>query len=273
MTRPAAAQAPEVLDETGTEVWRDTDGRVCAIWYRTLNGHALFVPEVGTFLFHASRDDVLIQPLAAADDELVDDAYHRIALPLARQLRGAAVLHASAVRFPGGIVALCGRAGTGKSTLAFALSRRGHEPCADDAVVFDAAQDPIRVPPLPFRLRLRPESAEWFAAPSLLKGRERGTAWQAVAPAPFQALFVLDRPADAAPGDVDVARLSPADAFPAVLPHAYYVALDDLASNRALVTAYLDLAARLPVFALRYFPALDAVHRIAAAIEAEVQAL
>jgi hypothetical protein len=51
------------------------------------------------------------------------------------------------------------------------------------------------------------------------------------------------------------------------------VVLDDEAANRRLVSAYLDLADRLPVFAVRYHPDLEAIDRIAAAIEKEVMAL
>ena len=58
-----------------------------------------------------------------------------------------------------------------------------------------------------------------------------------------------------------------------MLPHAYYVVLDDEAANRRLVSAYLELADRLPVFAVRYHPDLESVDRIAAAIEKEVMSL
>jgi hypothetical protein len=273
LTRRPAADSPVPFGRPGAEVFRDTDGRLSAIGYPTRTGHALFVPRIGTFQFRVDGEEVAYQPLPTAPEELVDDAYHRMVLPLVRQFQGEAVLHASAVRLGGGIVALCGRAGAGKSTLAFALGTHGHVPCADDAVAFDVSEDPIRVLPVPFRLRLRPESAEWFGAPSLVKGSEMTTPWQAADPAPFLALFVLDRLAEPVAEDCVVERLTPGDAFLTVLPHAYYVALDDAASNRTLVTSYLELVARVPVLALRYYPALDAVDRIAATVLSEVQAL
>lgn len=269
---PAAEADPPPLEGPGTEVWRDTEGRLCAVGYRSPVGHSLFVPGIGTFRFDTAPDTIVLEPLPGVDGDLIDDAFHRIALPLSLQFGGLQVLHASAVRCGHGVAALCGRAGSGKSTLAYALSRRGHELCADDAVPFDLSGSAIAVPSLPFRMRLRPASAEWFDAPDLLKGK-RSTPWQQASSAPFSALFVLERPAGAAPGDLTVERLSPAEAFAAVLPHAYYVVLDDEAGNRRLVSAYLDLADRLPVFAVRYHPDLEAVDRIAAAIEKEVLAL
>jgi hypothetical protein len=272
VTLPAAEAVDPPLDGPGTEVWRDADGRLAAVGYRSPQGHALFVPGIGTFRFDTAPETIVLEPLPAVDDDLIDDAFHRIALPLSVQFGGVQVLHASAVRCGNGVAALCGRAGAGKSTLAFALSRRGHQLCADDAVPFDLSGEPITVPPLPFRMRLRPASAEWFEAPELLKGA-RATPWQRTGGAPFSALFVLERPADAAPGDLAVDRLAPSDAFGAILPHAYYVVLDDEAANRRLVSAYLELADRLPVFAVRYHPDLAAVDRIAAAIEKEVMSL
>jgi hypothetical protein len=160
---PAAEAAPPPLEGPGTEVWRDTDGRLCAVGYRSPLGHSLFVPNIGTFRFESPTMEsgtIVLEPLPAVDDDLIDDAFHRIALPLSVQFGGLEVLHASAVCCGGGIAALCGRAGAGKSTLAYALSRRGHDLCADDAVPFDLSGTTIAVPSLPFRMRLRPASAE-----------------------------------------------------------------------------------------------------------------
>jgi hypothetical protein len=271
VTLPALESFPPSLDgSAGVEVWRDTTGRLCAVGYRTPPDHSLFVPGIGTFRFGGSSESIVVQPLPSVTAELLDDAYHRIAMPLALQFSGIQVLHASAVRYRDGVVALCGHAGAGKSTLAFALSRRGYELCADDAVAFDPSEEPILVSALPFRMRLRAASAEFFAVPSLLKGRERSTAWAQAEPAPFAALFVLDRPAGFSPGDIEVERLSSVDAFKAMLPHAYYVVIDDAPTNRRLVLDYLELAERLPVFALRYHPGLNSIVHITEAIEREL---
>jgi hypothetical protein len=273
VTLRAARAAVPRLEGQGTEVWRDADGRLCAVGFRDGDGHALFVPEIGTFSFRADADVITLRPVPASDADLIDDAYHRIALPLALQFSGSEVLHGSAVRFADGIVALCGRAGAGKSTLAYALGRRGHALCADDAVAFDPGGASPTVRSLPFRMRLRPESADWFDAPSLLKGHERTTAWVPGASAPLLTVFVLARPDGLPPGRIAIERMPAAEAFTAVLPHAYYVVLDDLAANRRLVNAYLDLVQTVPVFALEFHPALEAVDDIVAAIEKEVGAL
>jgi len=56
-------------------------------------------------------------------------------LPLLLAWRGEFVLHASAVRAPGGAVAFLGPGGSGKSTLAAALGRAGLPVLADDALL------------------------------------------------------------------------------------------------------------------------------------------
>src|SRR5919106_5320553 len=90
------------------------------------------------------------------------DAYYRSVLPMALQAQGAEVLHASAVLTPRGVLALCARSGTGKSTLAYGLSRRGYPLRADDAVAFENSGAQINVRPLPFSIRLRPDAAAFF---------------------------------------------------------------------------------------------------------------
>src|SRR5206468_3772679 len=108
---------------------------------------------------------------------------------------------------------------TGKSTVAYALGQRGHGVWADDAVCFDTAREPIACLPLPFGLRLRPASAQFFDS----RGLNRDFTGPGADPAPLAAIFILER----AEAGVACQRLSPADAFPAVLAHGYYLTTED----------------------------------------------
>ncbi len=254
-------------------MWRDADGRLSATAWAVPGGRVLVVPNVGRFTFVRGSDDVRLDPEPGVADDVVDDAFHRIALPLGLQFHGRQVLHASAVTVAGGVVALCGASGAGKSTLAFALSRRGHPLCADDAVAFDPATCPVMVACMPFRMRLRPASADWFDAPEFLKGLERGSDWQEGARAPFRAAFVLEQEPDPDGPDVCVRRIPAVDAFGLLLPHAYYAGLDDPGANRLLVSGYFDLVERVPVFSLRYRPALEILHDVTTAVETTVASL
>lgn len=249
-------------------MWRDVDGVVAAVGYRRDREHCLFVPNVGTFVFSGSSDEIRLARDPSASDVLAQDALHRIAMPLACQLRGVQVLHASAVVASGGVVALCGRSGAGKSTLAYALSERGLAAWGDDAVAFEVSGDDVRANPLPFRMRLRPASAEWFGDLAHQKGSEFSTPWhRGPDNLPFRALFVLERTAELATASgAQIQLLEAADAFTAVLPHAYYLALDDQGLNQRLLADYLELADRLPVCVLRYRPELRLVESIAQAV-------
>jgi hypothetical protein len=274
VTMPVADLPVPSLDDPDVEVWRDVDGVVCAVGYRRGSGYGLQVPNVGTFFFRSASNAIMLVPNASAADELIQDAFHRIAVPLALQLRGPQVLHASAVVAGGGVVAVCGRSGAGKSTLGYCLSRRGNPLWGDDAVAFETHDDCVEVHPLPFRMRLRPQSAQWFDALDQQKGSELSSPWLGgSSPKPFRALVVLERDESSTGDDVQLVRLGRADAFSAVLPHAYYVALSDENLNRRLLSAYLELADLVPVFALRYTPRLGLVERMAELVEREVAAL
>src|SRR5690606_18526516 len=93
---------------------------------------------------------------------LIQDSYQRCVLPLVLQAAGTEVLHASAVLTPRGVLALCAESGTGKSTLAYGLSRRGYPLWADDAVAFEADETCTNAMPLPFALRLQRDAVRFF---------------------------------------------------------------------------------------------------------------
>ena len=81
---------------------------------------------------------------------------------MALQVSGREVLHASAVRSPAGVTALCADSETGKSTIAFGLSSRGYPVWADDLVAIEVSDQGGVAISLPFTMRLRPPSAALF---------------------------------------------------------------------------------------------------------------
>src|ERR687885_2742131 len=134
------ATPPRLFEETDpdVEVWRHHDGTVTAYGTSCDGRHWMRMPGVGTFEFRTGSDVVGAFPEGDADDDLVRDAFRRAVLPMALQVLGREVLHASAVLGPRGVVALCAVSETGKSTVAYGLSRRpGYELWADDAVAFE----------------------------------------------------------------------------------------------------------------------------------------
>ena len=198
-------------------------------------------------------------PEPVADPELVQDTFRRMVLPLALQAQGREVLHASGVRTGAGVVALCARAGTGKSTIACALSRRGHRLWADDAVVFEADRAGMEALPLPFTLRLRPASAAHFA-----DGPVDSEPHTPLRPERLAAVFVLER-RNGAPAEVE--RLASASGFREVLTHGYCFSMHDRDRNAAMVRNYLELVDRVPAFRLSFPDGLDGLGELVTLIE------
>ena len=276
---PPHAWRPSTPDPASpvVDTWRDHDGTICAYGHILGEDCWLHLPGVGSFRFGAALPDVLAVPEPSATREQVVDAYYRTVLPFALQARGLEALHASAVRMGNGVVALCAVKETGKSTIAYALSRRGHPLWADDAVVFAASPDGAGVDAfaVPFAIRLRPASARFFGrdGAAAAAGERDGATPLELAPAPFAALCVLERAAELpADAPVEVHRLASAAAFTAALTHAYCFTLRDPRWKERTVAHYLDLVRRIPVFQVRFRAGLDTLPAIMDAIEQAVGA-
>lgn len=253
----AAPHAPEESDPMAT-VWRDNDGRPVAFGQTLDDVHWVHLPGVGAYGFTTDADGVRAVPDEGADRELIEDAFRRMVLPLALQAQGREVLHASAVRTPDGVTALCARSGTGKSTIACALSGRGHLLWADDAVCFEIGAERVEALPVPFTLRLRPASAAFFAdtAETGVRSPEQAE--------PLTAVFVLERSDAGAP---QVERLAAAAAFREVLTHGYCFSMQDRGRNAGMVQNYLELVDRVPVHRVRFSEGLEQVEETLDVIE------
>ena len=220
---------------SGTEVWPDAQGR--HVGYGRAGEGWLHVRGLATFRFGPRG----VEAVASEDvaTEKIRDAHRRLVLPLALQVLGREVLHASAVAVEAGAVAFCGASGTGKSTVAYSLGRRGYPPCADDAVAIEFGRHWPELIPLPFALKLRPASAAYY-------GEDAGAreVQDPLDRRPLAAICVLQRE-DEGHG---VRRLGRAEAFPAVLAHAYSFGLDDERRRRRMMQQYLRLASEVAVF-------------------------
>jgi hypothetical protein len=225
------------------ETWRDRAGGVIAHGYVNRGWPTLAFPGEAVFRFSSEGGPVCAVARPHLSREEIRDTYLRTVLPLVLQVRGAEVLHASAVWLGEGVVAFCAVSETGKSTLAAALGRSGYAVWADDAVVVSVAEQGVRVLPLPFRSRLRAASRAWLG--------ETGDGHFRCAPqeGPLRAIFFLERREERPLG---ARPLPPADAFPALLRHAYCFSLQDVSRTRQMVERYMELACRVPAFELTF---------------------
>jgi hypothetical protein len=251
-----------------TDVWRDAHGEVCAFgrWHERHSW--IDVPEVGRFAFAASDTEVRLAPRNGVTAERAEDAFRRIVLPLAIQARGHEVLHASAVLTPRGVVGLCGVSGTGKSTLAYALTRLGYPAYADDALAVEVSVGGVEAELLPFELMVRSGTAEFFGVPPGLAPRFEK---RLPSRARLAALLLLSRSSDSP--SVEIAAVAAPEAFAPVLEHGYCFTLRDRSRSRVMVESYLALVAAVPVLGVRFYPDLNHLPRLAEAVAAAVEAI
>jgi hypothetical protein len=109
---------------------------------------------VGRYLVRA--DEVVVDPLADADQDLVR---HLLLGPVLAQVlweRGIFALHGSVVGIGERYVAFVGPSGEGKSTMAAALQGRGHALVCDDVAALEV-EESVRVRPGFPRIRLHPD--------------------------------------------------------------------------------------------------------------------
>jgi hypothetical protein len=166
--------------------------------------------------------------------------------------RGVEVLHASAVLTKAGVIAFCAMADTGKSTTAYALSRRGYMQWADDAVPFEIKDGRVTAVPHPFMVRLDPDAEEYLgkAEPSkkisFEDSRKR-----------LVALFVLKRSSNPNDEEVRIDQFSAAEAFRAVLLHGHFFNLKTTELMKQMVSNYLKLTSLIPVYQVHFKPGFD----------------
>ena len=255
------------LADPNAEVWRDQDGAVAAVGHKVDGEHWMHLPGVASFRFSSSDNEVEAFAAPSAYTEWIVDAYHRTVVPMVLQLHGFEVLHASGVRTRAGVVALCGVKETGKSTLAYALAQRGHPLWTDDAVVVRAEETSVETLSVPFDLRLRPASASFFGQNEPPSRRTEAEPLR-LAPERLTAICVLERVAEL-PGDgaVQTARLVSAEAFTAVLAHAYCFSLRDSVRKQRMIEQYLQVVREVPIFRLRFQTGLENLPAIVNSLE------
>ena len=242
--------------------WVDECGCVFA---RAFSGSNLSWVEwagVGTFVFSTGSTEVRVWPHPKASDTAVVDTFSRAIQPIVLQAFGQQALHAAGAIGPAGVVAFCGNKGSGKSTLAFAMRQVGWRQFADDVLLLRFEKFRVTACPLPFTPRLRPDSRGHFASLiGLVKPGE-----PLLSDLPLAAVFLL-RHEDG----LDSPRISllpGARALSELLAHAHFFDTKDRRHMQQLYENYLELIARVPVFALEYRPNFQRLPQLTRAVVA-----
>jgi hypothetical protein len=265
--RPALEAGFQEHELSLVHTWRDLAGAVCAYGYRGAGHRWIRWPGFAAFRFD---DDGRIDafPERTVDPAQILDLARRAVEPIVLQAIGWETLHASSVATPAGLLAFCGERESGKSTLAYSLSRRGHRQRSDDAVVMKIAVGRVMALALPFGVRLRDDPARHFGfTPSeqlFSDVTPIDHTPMTVSEDPLAAIFVLGRTTGPTPV---VTRLSSTDAFTAILAHSHCFDPEDVASKQRLFEHYLEIAALVPIYDLRFPHGLEHLGAVVDAIE------
>lgn len=256
-------------DDDRVTGWRDGRGRLAALSQLVAGEPWLHVLNVAAFRLDLPGCSVTAVVAPQAPPGAVEDEFRRTVVPVALQLQGWEVLHASAIRSADGVVAFCAPSETGKTTFAYGLRRRGYPLWADDALVLDVTPEAVQVQPLPFEVRLRAPSAAYFGHEQVAPtgGRVLRDGDELVGTLPLRAVCLLARGADDATPLVRVDESAPPQAVPGLLDHAIYFGFGDAARKRRMIESYLTLATLLPVYRVTFRSGLEALPAVLATLE------
>ena len=114
--------------------------------------------EFGRVTVHGGRE-IVVRPHERADERALALFLAGPALAVALHQRGLLVLHATAIAIGGRALAILGEKGAGKSTLAAALTRRGHRLLSDDVVAIEERDGASFALAGTASLKIQPEAA------------------------------------------------------------------------------------------------------------------
>ncbi len=249
---------------------RDGDAVLLDVQLAPAVGYLLHAPGFARILVTSDGTELLCDPESEPERAEWSTLLPAQALPLAATLRGLEVLHASGVVLgdaapgsaPGsGAVLFAGPQGAGKSSLAAALLHRGAALLSDDTVALESREDSLIAHPGTSSLHLRANEHRRLSSreravlgpTATVLGKQRYATTAAASPAPFGALFMLERSR----------RGPPVEWIEAVDPFALLASTFNLSVRTPeRLTRHLDLAAALAasghIYRLRIQPGVDA---------------
>jgi hypothetical protein len=265
----SGATSPEARGSGDVEahVWHDKDGRPVGRAYADGDVHIVELDRVGRFTFRPDSSEVRGYREPRVPEEVFEDYFSRWILPVAAQVRGLEVLHASGVLGPQGVGVFSAASEAGKSTLAYALGVRGYQIWTDDALAFTVDGGRPQAVDLPFRLRLRPGSAAHFGIDAPPNGRAVAAASDATQEqrAPIAVVFLLERSPDGPAARTE--NVDALEAFPTLVEQSYHFGSENRERKRDMLSSYLTLATAVPVYRLAMATGLANLDAVVEAVE------
>ena len=268
----SSEQVPEGL--AWDHHWRSASDDVELSVARLDGGWLLGMPGVANFHVDRHCEGVTVLVDGDIDPDTLEHALIDQILPRLLARRGEMVVHAAAARIDARLALFLGDSGHGKSTLAAALDRAGHQVLSDDCVILGVTNAGVRVLPTYPSLRLMPDSLE-----SLYPG-ERPTQPMADYSAKrrielakpdemggeLSAIFQLD--SSELDGVVtEASTLSPASACIQLAQQSFAIDPTDLSNAGANLARSAKVAGSVPGFRLRYSRRFARLPEVLSAVE------
>jgi hypothetical protein len=243
--------------------WLDVDGALVATGGADRERWWMHWPSLGTYVF-GTDGPVVAYPTPGSSHAALHDSFTRGVIPVVMLARGCEALHASAVDTGSGVVAFCARSGTGKSSLALALTFRGARLWADDTVALQWAEDRVESMALPFPVRVDHHVREMLGRPADVRLADPG------ARQPLRQVYFLTRDVTIDPGRPELAPVRGGSRFERLLAHAHPFDLATDARRRVMVERLLRIAAAVPLYELRFAPSLEHLPLLAQSVSAHL---
>lgn len=279
---PSTSAAPEINVRVGSDPppsvrepttarhdWRGADGTLSLSLVKS-DSYRLVFPDAAQFAVSVDGTDIVGWPLEGNHADDVGHALLTQVLPRVLSHRGRLVLHASAVVGPRGAIAILGRGGAGKSTLAAACLQDGVDVVADDCLALRHGDDGFIAMRAPRGVRLDRDTAARFfarttvaAAPEDVAGKVRITAaedmtMQRSGPVRLAGAVLLQPSGAAQPGHhIQFDPLTPAGALMAFIEHSFQLELWDRRILTARFREFAALADAIPVVRVSFGRNLD----------------
>ena len=243
------------------------DGTVWFASWKVGDGYLIRFPEGCSFYIQPSLMRIDCDPVDGIAASTVAHLILDHAIPRLLSLTpGFVVFHASAVQVGDRVIAVLGKSGQGKSTLAASLAAEGYPLLTDDCLVvhWDESEGQWLAQPSYQSVRLWPDSVDALGIPdSELRefagysskkrtGREVDFRFASEG-APLAACFVLPQPGEAAhSGAPELRLLTVNEAFPELAGAVFRIDPEDAGVNRREFEVLTSLTESVRFWALRY---------------------
>lgn len=229
--------------------------------------------EFGAVSIHLDSYKIATYPRIGVDYVEFEQFVIHNWLPLAYQVSGIQVIHASAIlnTEKKKIILITGDSGSGKSTIAYGLSKINQwAQIADDRAAFSIVDGKPQLVPIPDTINLRRPSADYFE----IKNYEKKINYSIDGVAEIEAVIFLEqlpKTDNNLFSNISFHQVSKTEAYTCLLEQAFALSPSLAEPNKKMITSYLNLAIQANMIRLSYSPNFANLEKIINSIDGLIQ--